>query len=119
MDLSGGTLLALIPVALLVVAFVVFCLVDLIRAPSVRYLPKPIWALIILIGSTPLGAIVYLVAGRDRQSAPAATAYRRYDRPTSWVLDDRGASRTPEQTTGRRPRRQARGRTGRSCRPWV
>jgi ABC-2 type transport system ATP-binding protein len=66
---SGGTLLALTPVGLLVVGLVIFCLVDLIRAPAVRYLPKPLWAFIILVGSTPLGAIVYLVAGRERQPA--------------------------------------------------
>ena len=40
MDLSDGTLLALAPVVVLVVGLVVFCLVDLIRAPAVRYLPK-------------------------------------------------------------------------------
>jgi len=67
MDLSGGTLLALTPVVLVVVGLVIFCLVDLIRAPAVRYLPKPLWALIILVGSTPLGAILYLVLGRERQ----------------------------------------------------
>jgi len=71
MDLSGGALLALAPVALLVVGLVIFCLVDLIRAPAVRYLPKPLWALIILIGTAPLGAILYLVIGRDRQPSPS------------------------------------------------
>ena len=45
--LSGRTLLALVPLFVLVGALVVYCLVDLIRAPSVRYLPKPVWALII------------------------------------------------------------------------
>ncbi len=71
MDLSGGTLLALTPVVLLVVGLVIFCLVDLIRAPAVRYLPKPLWALIILVGSTPLGAVLYLVLGRERQPSPS------------------------------------------------
>ncbi len=69
MELSGGTLLALTPVVLLVVGLVIFCLVDLIRAPAVRYLPKPLWALIIVIGSVPIGAIVYLVVGRERKPA--------------------------------------------------
>ena len=71
MDLSGGTLLALAPVVLLVIGLVIFCLVDLIRAPAVRYLPKPLWALIILIGSTPLGAVLYLALGRERQPSPS------------------------------------------------
>ena len=69
MTLSGGTLLALTPVVLLVVGLVIFCLVDLIRAPAVRYLPEPLWALIILVGSTRIGAIVYLVLGREREPA--------------------------------------------------
>ena len=66
MDLSGGTLLALAPVVLLVVGLVIYCLVDLIRAPAVRHLPKPLWALIILIGSVPIGPVLYLVLGRER-----------------------------------------------------
>jgi hypothetical protein len=47
------------------VAFVVFCLVDLIRAERVRYLPKWAWALICFI-SIPLGGIIYLIFGRFR-----------------------------------------------------
>lgn len=69
MDLSGGTLLALAPVVLLVVGLVIYCLVDLVRAPAVRYLPKPMWALIILVGSIPIGPVLYLVLGRERHPA--------------------------------------------------
>ena len=65
---SGATLLALTPVLLIVLGLVVFSLVDVVRSPSVKYLPKAVWALIIVLGSAPLGAIVYLVVGRDRQS---------------------------------------------------
>ena len=54
---------ALAPIVLIGVAFVVYCLVDVARAPSVRYLPKWAWALICL-ASIPLGGIVYLVVGR-------------------------------------------------------
>ena len=63
---SGKVLLALAPLLLLVVGLIIYCLVDLIRAPSVRYLPKPVWALIIMLGSVPVGAIAYLVFGKDR-----------------------------------------------------
>ena len=38
---SGSTLLALTSLILLIVTLVGFCLVDLVRAPSVRCLPKP------------------------------------------------------------------------------
>ena len=40
---------ALLPVFLILFGFLVFCLVDLIRAKEVRYLPKWAWALICLV----------------------------------------------------------------------
>ena len=60
-----GVLAALIPLIVLAVAFEVFCLVDLKRAQEVRYLPKWVWAIICLI-SIPIGAVAYLLLGRDR-----------------------------------------------------
>ena len=57
---------ALVPLLVLLGALIVYCLVDLIRAPSVRYLPKPVWALIIVVVSAPLGTLAYLVFGKDR-----------------------------------------------------
>lgn len=56
---------ALLPVLLILLGFLVFCLVDLIRAKEVRYLPKWAWALICLV-SVPLGGIIYLLAGRSQ-----------------------------------------------------
>jgi hypothetical protein len=55
---------ALLPVLLLVLAFVGYCLVDLARH-EVRYLPKWAWAIICLV-SIPFGALVYLLVGRKR-----------------------------------------------------
>jgi urea transport system ATP-binding protein len=63
---SGPVLLAIAPLVLLYLGLVAFSLVDLIRAPSVRYLPKAVWALIIVLVGTGLGAIGYLVFGRAR-----------------------------------------------------
>ena len=64
---SGGPpLAALMPILVLVVAFDVYCLVDLVRARSARYLPKWVWALIILFISAPIGGLLYLFLGRDR-----------------------------------------------------
>src|SRR6476646_2602204 len=74
---SGSNLLAITPILGGIVGIVVFSLVDLVRARSVRYLPKVIWGVIIVLVSTPLGAIAYLVFGRPRRSGvtpPAATA---------------------------------------------
>lgn len=56
---------ALLPVFLILFGFLVFCLVDLIRAKEVRYLPKWAWALICLV-SVPLGGIIYLLVGRSQ-----------------------------------------------------
>jgi hypothetical protein len=53
----------LIPVAILLLGFLVYCIVDIARH-DVRYLPKWAWILISFM-SIPLGAIVYLVVGRD------------------------------------------------------
>jgi hypothetical protein len=63
---SGRVLLALAPLLVLVAGIVIYSLFDLARARSVRYLPKAVWALIVVFVSTPLGALAYLVFGRDR-----------------------------------------------------
>jgi Phospholipase_D-nuclease N-terminal len=60
---------ALLPVVVLALAFDVYCLTDLVRAKSVRYLPKFVWGVIILLVSSPLGAVLYLLLGRDRNSS--------------------------------------------------
>jgi Phospholipase_D-nuclease N-terminal len=54
---------ALVPLLLLGVAFVAFCLVDLARS-EVRYLPKWVWALI-CVASVPVGGLIYLLVGRQ------------------------------------------------------
>jgi hypothetical protein len=57
-----GLIAALIPLVILSIAWVVYCLVDL-RRSEVRHLPKWGWALIIVF-SVPAGGIVYLAIGR-------------------------------------------------------
>jgi len=54
---------ALAPLLVLLMAFVVWCWVDISRN-EVRYLPKWLWVVICLI-SIPLGGIVYLLVGRQ------------------------------------------------------
>jgi hypothetical protein len=60
---DGFPVLAMVPVVLLAIGFVAYCLYDLSRTP-VRHLPKWAWALICLL-SVPLGGIVYLLIGRE------------------------------------------------------
>jgi hypothetical protein len=56
---------AIVPVVVLALAFVAYCLYDLSRS-QVRHLPKWAWALI-CVASVPLGGILYLTIGRERQ----------------------------------------------------
>ena len=67
MATRGGSLpaAAVVPIVVIAVAFVVFCLVDLVRADQVRYLPRWAWAIVCVV-SVPLGGIVYLILGRRR-----------------------------------------------------
>lgn len=62
----GRLLLALLPLLIVALAVDIYCLVSLVRAPSVRYLPKIVWAIIIVCVSFPVGAVLYLFAGRVR-----------------------------------------------------
>jgi len=54
---------AIIPVAILGVSFVAYCIVDIVRH-DVKYVPKWAWIVISCV-SMPLGAIIYLLVGRD------------------------------------------------------
>jgi ABC-2 type transport system ATP-binding protein len=100
---SGSTLLAITPILVVIVGIVVFSLVDLVRARSVRYLPKVIWGVIIVLVSTPLGAIAYLVFGRPRRSGvtpPAATAAAPPDNDRARRTDGTAVSSPIRATTG-------------------
>lgn len=66
---SGRTLLALLPLAVLLLSLVMYCLVDLARAPAAPYLPKWGWApLIVLV--IPWGSILYLALRRVHRPPP-------------------------------------------------
>jgi ABC-2 type transport system ATP-binding protein len=67
MSLPPGSDVA-IPILTVVVAFDVWCLVDLARASQVRYLPKWAWAVAICVWG-PWGGLVYLILGKDRTAA--------------------------------------------------
>jgi hypothetical protein len=54
---------AIVPIIVIGLAFVIFCLVDVFRRPRVKYLPRWLWAIICCI-SVPLGGIIYLLFGR-------------------------------------------------------
>jgi uncharacterized membrane protein HdeD (DUF308 family) len=56
---------ALAPILLIALGFVLWVVLDIVRSPSVRYLPKWAWIVISCI-SIPVGGIVYLLVGRQR-----------------------------------------------------
>jgi len=63
--IDSTLLLALIPLVLLDLGMVIFCIVDLYRPDRrVRGGNKLVWLLVILLVST-LGWIIYLLAGRE------------------------------------------------------
>lgn len=53
---------ALIPLVVLALVWIGFCLADLARS-EILHLPKWLWAVIIVI-SVPLGGIIYMTVGR-------------------------------------------------------
>ncbi len=54
----------LIPILLVQLGFMVYCLVDLSKRERTRNGPKWMWALIIILGEL-LGPIIYLLLGRE------------------------------------------------------
>ncbi|MFI6055874.1 PLDc N-terminal domain-containing protein [Streptomyces violascens] len=61
---DGLPIAAILPLLLVGVAFLGYCLYDLAHQPKTRYLPKPVWAVITVI-SIPLGGVLYLLFGRS------------------------------------------------------
>jgi hypothetical protein len=54
----------IIPLVLIQLILVIVALVDLVRREKTRYLPKWLWAVIIILGEL-IGPIVYLIIGRE------------------------------------------------------
>jgi hypothetical protein len=54
----------IIPIVLLQLVLMVVALVDLIRREKTRFLPKWVWAIVIVLGEL-IGPIVYLIFGRE------------------------------------------------------
>jgi len=102
---SGTTAMALLPLALLVAGLVVYALVRLTRAERVPYLPKWLWAVIIVV-SVPWGAVAYLLLARDTRvpedSAPVArTDPDRLSRPREVAVAPAPADDRPLVSTSR------------------
>ena len=63
--IDTGILLAVIPLAIIDLAMVIYCIVDLFKSDrKVRGNNKLVWLLVILLVST-FGWLIYLLAGRE------------------------------------------------------
>lgn len=69
LNFDPAMLVPLIPVLIIVAVLIGWALIDIVRRP-VQYLPKWVWALIVLL-VIPLGAVIYLVIGRGRHHVDA------------------------------------------------
>lgn len=94
--LPPGLVFALIPALVLILGLDAFCLINLVRAKSVRNAPKLAWAIVILAVSAPFGALLYLFFGMDRRgtlaAAPAGPAAPSVGTPPSVVTRPAQAS---------------------------
>jgi len=59
-------LLLIVPLVVIQLILIVFCLVDLVHREKVRGLPKWAWGIIICLGEL-IGPIVYLLVGRAEE----------------------------------------------------
>ncbi|HEX5159934.1 MAG TPA: PLDc N-terminal domain-containing protein [Ktedonobacterales bacterium] len=65
LHIETGILLAVIPLVIIDLAMVIYCIVDLFKPDrKVRGDNKLVWLLVILLVST-LGWLIYLLAGRE------------------------------------------------------
>ena len=64
MEELRGYIPLLIPLIIIELALLIIALMDLIRRDQVKYFPKWVWALIILLLNF-LGPIAYLILGRE------------------------------------------------------
>ena len=62
---STELLQIIIPIIVIQLSLMIFCLFKLSK-DTVKYLPKWLWALIIILGEL-LGPIIYLIFGREKE----------------------------------------------------
>jgi ABC-2 type transport system ATP-binding protein len=93
--LAPRLLVALLPLLVLIVALDAYCLLDLARAKSARGAPKIVWALIILFVNAPIGPLLYLFFGRDRDGGRRDERAGSGHPPPSWPVQPRPSPDRP------------------------
>jgi hypothetical protein len=72
---ASVALIAILLGVLLVVVFDVFCLLRLATADTAHFLPKFVWA-VLIVCTSPIGGLVYLLAQRQSKRSPEPVAMR-------------------------------------------
>jgi hypothetical protein len=82
---ASVVLIALLLGILLVVVFDVFCLLRLGTANNAHFVPRFVWA-VLIVGISPIGGLVYLLAQRLRKRSPEPMTMRPRPLPgsTAW-----------------------------------
>jgi hypothetical protein len=99
---ASVVLIAILVGVLLVVVFDVFCLLRLGTANTAHFVPRFVWA-VLIVGTSPIGGLVYLLAQRLRKRSPEPMTMR--PRPLlgskAWYGPARGGySRSPASLEG-------------------
>ncbi len=100
--LPPGLITALIPVLVVFVGLDIFCLVDLVRAKSVRNAPRLAWAIVIVFVSAPFGAVLYLFFGMDRGAGTRKAARAEFG-PGSDAGTRSGQGKRPDRVPALAP----------------
>jgi len=72
---ASVVLIAILLGVLLVVVFDVFCLLRLGTANNAHFVPRFVWA-VLIVGASPVGGLVYLLAQRPRKRSPEPVTVR-------------------------------------------
>ncbi len=72
---ASVVLIAILLGVLLVVVFDVFCLLRLGTANTAHFVPRFVWA-VLIVGTSPMGGLVYLLAQRLRKRSPEPMTMR-------------------------------------------
>jgi hypothetical protein len=100
--LASVVLIAILLGVLLVVVFDVFCLLRLGTADTAHFVPRFVWA-VLIVGTSPLGGLVYLLAQRlrKRSAEPMTMPPRPLLGSKAWYGPARGGhSRSPASPEG-------------------
>src|ERR1700678_372068 len=73
--LASVALIAILLGVLLVVVFDIFCLLRLGTADTVHFVPRFVWA-VLIVSTSPIGGVVYLLTQRLRKRSPQPMTMR-------------------------------------------